>query len=260
MEQTVKGAKKKLVIRPLKLQPKLPDNFEAEKWTRLQQAIHAIQRAAPVECSLEELYHAVEDLCVHNLGSKLYSQVKEECDQHASRTLDELASWTSLDVLAFLGHVAKTWDSFCGQILLIRQIFLYLDRTYVLSMPSVRSIFDMGLDLFRLHLGRHLGVQEKIVEGLLMLIDSERGGEAVDPALLRPLVRMLSSLGLYAEAFEGAFLERSARFYLAEGERRKAVSKTKKKIHGFILFTRLTVPFMFLVGGAGSRTVLTCTL
>jgi len=32
---------------------------------------------------------------------------------------------------------------------MIRQIFLYLDRVYVLSTPSIVSVFDMGLNLWR---------------------------------------------------------------------------------------------------------------
>ena len=39
--------------------------------------------------------------------------------------------------------------------LTIRQIFLYLDRTYVISTSSVRSLFEMGLQLFGGHLARH---------------------------------------------------------------------------------------------------------
>jgi hypothetical protein len=39
--------------------------------------------------------------------------------------------------------------------LTIRSIFLYLDRTYVLSTSGVRSLFEMGLQLFGGHLGRH---------------------------------------------------------------------------------------------------------
>ena len=39
--------------------------------------------------------------------------------------------------------------------LTIRLIFLYLDRTYVITATSVRSLFDMGLHLFRKHLALH---------------------------------------------------------------------------------------------------------
>ena len=49
----------------------------------------------------------------------------------------------------------ECWQDHCSQMLTIRSIFLYLDRTYVISDASVKSIFDMGLQLFRTHLATH---------------------------------------------------------------------------------------------------------
>jgi cullin-4 len=67
---------------------------------------------------------------------------------------------------------------------MIRCIFLYLDRTYVIQTPNVKSIWDMGLDLFRTHfLGNSSvdsvddpGVEFKnsIVTALLNMIENER--------------------------------------------------------------------------------------
>lgn len=52
-------------------------------------------------------------------------------------------------------QVEKTWEDLCAQMLTIRQIFLYLDRAYVISASGVRSLFEMGLQLFRNHLAAH---------------------------------------------------------------------------------------------------------
>ena len=215
----MKVPEKKLVIKPLRLQPKLPDDFESSNWDRLDDAIRAVQCARPVSCSLEELYHAVENLCVHNLAAKVYPQLQDLCDQHAKSMINSLASWGSFDALAFLDHVGRTWERYCSQLLLIRQIFLYLDRTYVLTSSSTRSIFDMGLQLFRAHMSEHPEVERKIIDGLLSLVDAERNGEAVDRGLLKQLLRMLSSLGLYSDSFQWPFLDRAARYFAAEGER-----------------------------------------
>lgn len=57
-----------------------------------------------------------------------------------------------------------------------------------------------------------------MVGGLLALVRSERMGEAVDRGLLKSLVRMLSSLGMYGEAFQPPFLEQTQVFYQAEGQ------------------------------------------
>lgn len=52
-------------------------------------------------------------------------------------------------------QVAACWKDHCDQMLIIRSIFLYLDRTYVISTSGVRSLFEMGLQLFGSHLAEH---------------------------------------------------------------------------------------------------------
>jgi hypothetical protein len=61
-------------------------------------------------------------------------------------------------------------------------------------------------------------VEARVVEGLLALVRAERMGEAVDRPLLKSLVRMLSSLGMYSEVFQPPFLAQAQLFYLAEGQ------------------------------------------
>ncbi len=41
----------------------------------------------------------------------------------------------------FLKEMESCWQSHCHQMILIRSIFLYLDRKYVLQTPSVPSIW-----------------------------------------------------------------------------------------------------------------------
>lgn len=57
-----------------KVQPKLPENFEDTTWEKLQRAIVAVQNKCPIATSREELYRAVEDLCMHKMGGKLYDR------------------------------------------------------------------------------------------------------------------------------------------------------------------------------------------
>ena len=60
----------------------------------------------------------------------------------------------------------------------------------------------MGLELFRKHvIGQQLA-QTRNVDGLLMLIESERQGDVVDRLLLKSLLRMLSDLQIYQDVFE----------------------------------------------------------
>ena len=54
--------------------------------------------------------------------------------------------------MAFLDRADAVWQDYCRQMLTVRCIFLYLDRTFVISLPGLKSIFDMGLQLLRAHL------------------------------------------------------------------------------------------------------------
>lgn len=52
-----------------------------------------------------------------------------------------------------------------------------------------------------------------------MLIEKERQGDSVDRTLLKSLLRMLSDLQIYQDAFETKFLIATERLYAAEGQR-----------------------------------------
>lgn len=207
---------KKLVIKLLKAKPTLPTNFEENTWAILKSAISAIFLKQPDPCDLEKLYQAVNDLCIHKMGGSLYQRIERDCEAHISAALQSLVG-QSEDLVVFLSLVQKTWQDFCDQMLMIRSIALFLDRTYVKQAPAVRSLWDMGLQLFRKHLSLASEVEHKTVFGLLKMIESERLGEAVDRTLLNHLLKMFTALGIYTESFEKPFLECTSEFYAAEG-------------------------------------------
>ncbi|BBH01100.1 cullin4 [Prunus dulcis] len=207
---------KKLVIKLLKAKPTLPTNFEEETWAKLKSAICAIFLKKPDSCDSEKLYQAVNDLCLHKMGGSLYQRIEKECERHIAAALQSLVG-QSPDLVVFLSLVERCWQDLCDQMLMIRGIALYLDRTYVKQTPNVRSLWDMGLQLFRKHLSLSPEVEHKTVTGLLRLIEKERLGEAVARTLLNHLLKMFTALGIYSESFEKPFLECTSEFYAAEG-------------------------------------------
>ncbi|KAJ6936659.1 hypothetical protein NC652_011382 [Populus alba x Populus x berolinensis] len=207
---------KKLVIKLVKAKPTLPANFEEDTWAKLQLAIKAIFLKQPAPCDLEKLYQAVNDLCLHKMGGNLYLRIEKECDAHISAALQSLIG-QSPDLVVFLKLVEECWHDLCDQMLMIRSIALYLDRTYVKQTPNARSLWDMGLQLFRKHLSLSPEVEHKTVTGLLRMIERERLGETVNRKPLGHLLKMFTSLGIYAESFERPFLECTSEFYAAEG-------------------------------------------
>lgn len=208
--------KKALKIKLNKDKPKLPLNFEGDTWATLKSAITAIFLKKPDPCDSEKLYQAVNDLCIHKMGGNLYQRIQSECEVHISTALQSLVG-QSPDLVVFLSLVEKCWQDFSDQMLIIRSIALYLDRTYVKQTNGVESLWEMGLKLFEKHLSDNKEVLHKIVTGLLRLIERERLGEAINKTLLNHLLKMFTALGIYADRFEKPFLECTSEFYASEG-------------------------------------------
>ncbi|XP_056675965.1 cullin-4B-like [Monodelphis domestica] len=211
------NAAKKLVIKNFKDKYKLQENYIDETWWKLKEAVEAIQNNTSIQYNLEELYQAVENLCSYSISANLYRQLRQICEEHIRYQILQFQE-DSLDSVLFLKKIDKCWQNHCRQMVMIRSIFLFLDRTYILQNSMLPSIWDMGLELFRTHIISDQKVQNKTIEGILLLIAKERNGEAIDRSLLRSLLSMLSDLQIYQDSFEQKFLEETNLLYAAEGE------------------------------------------
>uniref|UniRef100_A0A3P8ZAJ8 Cullin-4A n=1 Tax=Esox lucius TaxID=8010 RepID=A0A3P8ZAJ8_ESOLU len=214
------GASKKLVIKNFKDRPKLAETYTEDTWLKLRDAVGAIQNSTSIKYNLEELYQAVENLCSYKVSPTLYKQLRQLCEEHVQAQIHQFREYPSrASVLSFLKRMNRCWQDHCRQTIMIRSIFLFLDRTYVLQNSLLPSIWDTGLELFRTHIVSDGAVQKRTVDGILEQIERERNGETVDRSLLRSLLGMLSDLQVYKESFEERFLTDTNRLYAAEGQR-----------------------------------------
>ncbi|NWR66046.1 CUL4B protein, partial [Bucorvus abyssinicus] len=222
------GSAKKLVIKNFKAKPKLPENYTDETWQKLKEAVEAIQNSTSIKYNLEELYQAVENLCSYKISANLYKQLRQICEDHIKAQIHQFREYP---FVLFLKKIDKCWQDHCRQMIMIRSIFLFLDRTYVLQNSMLPSIWDMGLELFRTHIISDQKVQNKTIDGILLLIERERNGEAIDRSLLRSLLSMLSDLQIYQDSFEHRFLEETNRLYAAEGQRLMQEREVPEYLH-----------------------------
>uniref|UniRef100_A0A452VDS0 Cullin-4B n=1 Tax=Ursus maritimus TaxID=29073 RepID=A0A452VDS0_URSMA len=240
------GSAKKLVIKNFKDKPKLPENYTDETWQKLKEAVEAIQNSTSIKYNLEELYQAVENLCSYKISANLYKQLRQICEDHIKAQIHHVL---------FLKKIDRCWQNHCRQMIMIRSIFLFLDRTYVLQNSMLPSIWDMGLELFRAHIISDQKVQNKTIDGILLLIERERNGEAIDRSLLRSLLSMLSDLQIYQDSFEQRFLEETNRLYAAEGQKlmqEREISNSLDQYHNNNLteFSLKCLAFLFTVFNA----------
>ena len=218
MNPNVGQAKKpQLMIKPFKVAPSVPTDFEEKTWSKLRSAVVAISSKTAIAISKEELYRAVEDLCLQKLSAPLYDKLKSECNGLIKKKVDSLVL-PSVEYSAFLDVVDSVWNDHCEQMSTIRNIFLYLDRSYAFQSNSAKPLWEMGVDLFRKSLDCNIELENKIIMAILAEIDADRQGLEVDRGRLRRILLMLSSMGLYSSSFERAFLLDSNRFYLTEGQ------------------------------------------
>lgn len=133
------------MIKPFKVQPKLPENFFQETWAKLQSALHAVYSKNASSISKEELYRAVEDLCVQKFPVQLYENLNREIEAVSRQKVNLLRASSSLDASAFLAHVETIWLDHCEQLSTIRNIFLYLDRYVVVSRGAADDLFHVCL-------------------------------------------------------------------------------------------------------------------
>ncbi|KAL3989495.1 Cullin-4A domain protein [Acanthocheilonema viteae] len=208
---------KKLIIHGFKQRPlcKEKDPFET-KWQPLEEAVVSIQKKKKAETSLEQLYEIVEFLCTNNSAVRMYKKLKMCILSYIIEQLQILLDVSDSTYL-FLENFNVLWLEYCEQLVNIRSVFLYLDRTFVLHNPTVVSLWDMGLEIFRDEVMDNESVRKRSVDGLLKMIEQERGGGQIDRLLIKSLLRMMTSLRVYAEVFERKFLETTCTLYEAEG-------------------------------------------
>ncbi|EFO23722.1 hypothetical protein LOAG_04763 [Loa loa] len=208
---------KKLIIHGFKQRPLCKENdpFEA-KWRPLEEAVVSIQKKKKAETSLEQLYEIVEFLCTNSAAVKIYNKLKTCIFSYIVEELHILLDVSDSTSL-FLQNLNVLWLEYCEQLINIRSVFLYLDRTFVLHNPTVISLWDMGLEIFRDEVMDNESVRKRSVDGLLKMIEQEREGGQIDRLLIKSLLRMMTSLRVYAEVFERKFLETTCTLYEAEG-------------------------------------------
>ncbi|RYG68459.1 hypothetical protein EON64_05130 [archaeon] len=82
----------------------------------------------------------VESLVVAKHGARLYAEVQQRVASQAAATIRALDA-QSADANTFLPLVYDGWLTFSSRLILIRNVFLYLDRTYVRDTAGLKPIW-----------------------------------------------------------------------------------------------------------------------
>lgn len=187
--------------------------------TMLERATLSLQHDRPVDSTFESLYTSVADLLQPKFARHLCEKLENLIDKQTRAVFDTFKQ-NDLEQMHFLRQMNQCWRNNTRQLLMIRGIFLFLDRKYVLSDSSIMSIWDLGIEKFRQHLLQNQTIHKRTISAILDLIRDERQGVLIDRALVKDLLCMLSNLSVYKTSFEPNFLEETQTLYRTESQRR----------------------------------------
>ena len=234
------GAKvPKMVIKAFKTMPSVSADYNTSTRELLRSAIQQIYDSSynTKVISYEQLYRAVDDMCLQKQEEDLYQLLRNECRLHIEKKVnvllascgDNTAASQSyvVDQMSYLTLCDSMWKDHCDQLNTIRNVFIKLDRSYCLQQQNglwstltdrIIPITDMGNKLLRGILEEHKEVLTKMVSALLAAVECYRQGENLaDKFILGRLCHLFLSLDIYKSLFEPAFLLDSQRFFKDEG-------------------------------------------
>ncbi|KAJ2559069.1 hypothetical protein GGH95_004967, partial [Coemansia sp. RSA 1836] len=213
------GPQKRLIIKGLRAVPALPANYKTDTLARLQSAIQAIQQSQPTPQGLEELYRDCEGLCLHKFGSEIYAMVQAELGAYTHQCLGEISRLPDASTTgSVLELTTRFWTGYAQQLAMIKCIFLYLDRTYVLQTANAASLWSMGLSVVRQRLV-DTDMKTRLTRLILGEVAKERNGRPADQASLLCLVKMFVDLELYSQFFLPSLIDATRDYYSKESRR-----------------------------------------
>ncbi|KAK6746388.1 hypothetical protein RB195_012475 [Necator americanus] len=207
---------KKLTIKNFRKKNDDVADLMATGWVTLEASINAIQTKQHITTSLEQLYKVVESLCENKMARTTYDKLLENVRKWIRSFREDLKQKSNAGGVEFMKAIENLWSDYCQQMILIRNVFLYLDRTFILENIDESPIWESSLVIFREEIVVHGCVLKKLVDGILECIAAERAGDQVDRSLLRALLRMLRTLDLYKQSFEEEFLTSTSVHYTHE--------------------------------------------
>ncbi|GAO52034.1 hypothetical protein G7K_6122-t1 [Saitoella complicata NRRL Y-17804] len=197
--------------------------YYAATLDKLRTALDCVANETKIGDSLEELYRGCENLVRGGKAKEVHDVLRNGLEVFAKQVQEQVGSRVAGaggGSEAVVTAIEQSWSRWCERLGMIRQIFFYLDRTYILQTQGLLSIWDTGLDLFKKRIADHEALRADMMNGVFSLFERERNGEAVNMTLLLSIIRMLTALNLYSAVFHEAFILHSRTYYMAEAQRK----------------------------------------
>ncbi|KAK4997717.1 hypothetical protein LTR66_002914 [Elasticomyces elasticus] len=211
---------KKLVVKNLRTPSSWdPNKYFEQIWSQLDAALNTIFEYGSVTASMEDLYRGVENLCRQGKAKEVNERLYERMRHFVSGPLkEELMIRKVEENVDMLRAVLGAWKKWNDQVTLIRCIFYYMDRSYLLQ-TSKSSLYDIAVTLFRDLVFNSTAVKDRVVDGACDLIAADRMEQDLDQATFRQAIGIFHDLATYTSSFEPRMLGISQGYIAGWAER-----------------------------------------
>lgn len=210
---------RKIIITNWTPPPPLPDNIEKDLWGMLERSIHSIRKGHKSSITLpyhmEELYRASERLCLLQFQSWTYERLYKECKDMTNETFNTLVQKSgSLSTNSdYLQLIQDIWSDYVFKYSILKNMFYYLDRTYMAHTPDILPLWNTGMELFKT-IVLTSDIRNHITKCLISLFEAIRTSDSDSNLLLKKqIIDILYQLNIYEKCFEDPFLSNSREYY-----------------------------------------------
>ncbi|KAJ8069120.1 hypothetical protein OCU04_002794 [Sclerotinia nivalis] len=212
---------KRLVIKNLRVtSPNDREEYFKKTWNELDDALDSVFSSKQPVSPLEVLCRGVESICRRGKekADQLYRHLENRCHTHIKdNLLPAIARNGDSSTVETLRTVERVWGIWRTQLVLLRSIFSYLDRAYLLNSKTLPQLEDMGIRQFRevvFSKGRDISkTGTQVILGICELVQYDRESlDLFDSVLLRASIATIHILGVYTSLFEKRFQEISSAY------------------------------------------------
>ncbi|KAJ8654808.1 hypothetical protein O0I10_009529 [Lichtheimia ornata] len=190
-----------------------------DAWAQFQQLLRSIFHKQELKMSLQQAYEECLTLCYCQKAEELYSRLKQEFIIHIKQVAVLLQEKMEADNESYLMALRDQWMNLMDGLVLIRNVFIELDRRYLIRNTKFSSLIEFGQHLFRDIVMESEALRSTTVARILNIIQRERDDEMIDRELLHVLTTIFSKLDLYEEYFFPAFAKETGAYYGEESTR-----------------------------------------
>lgn len=182
-----------------------------EVWARLENS--GIFSSSSQTVAKEAAFRDVSKLCKMGKASLLSEKVEEKIKAIVQASLVEMRTnaETIDDAVSFLNFFRDFWISFCIRMQTFRDVFLVLERTYLLATKGT-TFWQIGLSAVKSKMNEIM--RKRLMDGVIQLIQLDRNEEKMEHRdLIAKSIHVMLALDFYRDLFEPKFLHVTKIFF-----------------------------------------------